>query len=392
MSRFLFPFLCAAAALHAGDDRVVRGLNQFGIACYHEVEQEGPNLIFSPFSLSSALSMILAGAGGNTALELAAVLHQSYPDPRYPDVFSTLAGQLLQRANTGGNEMLNASGLWVQRGFRLEPDFQRTVETTYAAPLVSLDFARSPESARSTINSWTGQHTKGKIPKLFAAGSLDSRTRLVLTSAIYFYGKWERPFSAGETRPGRFTPGAGGTVETPFMHQTARFGYAETPHLQILELRYAGKGLAWDVLLPKANDGLADLEKSLTPDTLEAWLGTLSPHTVEVAFPKFRSQSEFSLRAALSRMGMPSAFGGADFSGIDGRRDLALADVVHKAYVDVSETGTEAAAATGSTAVLVSLINPEHKIFRADHAFVFLIRDTQTGLILFAGRLVNPAG
>ena len=392
MMRMVLPLLCAAAALHAGDEPVAQGINQFGIGCYRQLEGGGGNLILSPFSIANALSMALAGARGGTAAEIAKVLHQTYPDPQYPAALSALAGQLTNQANTAGNALLNANGLWVQKGFRLEPDFQNTVETTYGAPLTPLDFGGNLESARAAINAWTDRQTKGKIPELFASGSLDTRTRLILTSVTYFYGKWERPFSINHTQPAPFKLGRGRTVESHFMNQTGRFEYAETPTLQILEMRYAGTGLAWDVLLPRSDDGLADLEKSLTPGNLTGWLGSLSSRTVTVSLPKFRAQSEFSLRKVLSRIGMPSAFGAADFSGIDGRRDLVLADVVHKAFVDVAEEGTEAAAATGTTAVLVAMVQPQPPVaFRADHPFVFLIRDTRTGLILFAGRLAEPA-
>ena len=389
MHRCVLPFLCAAAALQAADNPVAHGLNQFGIDCYRRLAPGGGNLIYSPFSISSALSMTLAGARGLTAGEIAAVLHQR-PDPQYPAALTGLVRQLAQRANSGGNELLNANGLWVQNGFPLEAEFRHTLESTYAAPLTRLDFEKDNESARAAINSWTDQHTKGKIRELFAAGALDPSTRLVLTSAVYFYGKWERPFSTANTRPGPFQLEGRGTVETKFMNQTAAFGYTETPALQILEMRYAGSGLAWDVLLPKTQNGLNELEKSLTPENLAMWLGGLTNRSVEVTLPKFRAESAFSLRDTLSQMGMPSAFGAADFSGIDGRRDLALADVIHKAFVDVSEQGTEAAAATGSVAVLISLAVPEHTVFRADHPFLFLIRDTSSGLILFAGRLTNP--
>ena len=391
MKRVALPLLCCAAALQAADNRIAQGMNQFGIACYRQLNGGRDNLIFSPFSISSALSMTLAGARGNTAAEIAAVLHQNYPDAQYPAALMALADQLSKRANGGGNQFLNANALWVQRGFALEPDFQRTLETTYAAPLSPVDFERSLEQSRTAINSWTDEHTKGKIHELFARGSIDRSTRLILTSAVYFFGKWERPFSSKATSPAAFKLGQGGTMQTPFMHQTASFGYAETGDLQILEMRYAGTGVAWDVLLPKTDNGLSNLEDALTPENLAAWLGGLSTRKVEVAIPKFRAEAGFSLREALAHLGMPSAFGAADFSGIDGRRDLALADVVHKAFVDVSEEGTEAAAATGSIAVLVSAVTPEHTVFRADHPFVFLIRDTDTGLILFAGRLMNPS-
>ena len=175
------------------------------------------------------------------------------------------------------------------------------------------------------------------------------------------------------------------------MNQSGRFDYTETATLQILQMRYAGTGMAWNILLPKTEDGLPDLEKALTPENLIAWLGDLSSRTVRVTIPKFRAEARFSLREVLSRMGMQSAFRDADFAGIDDRRDLAVADVVHKAFVDLTEEGTEAAAATGISAVLVSTVLPDKPVvFRADHPFVFLIRDTRSGVILFAGRFANP--
>ena len=273
MQRVVLSLLCAASALSAADDRVAQGLNQFSIGCYRQLGGNAGNLIFSPFSISSALSMALAGARGRTAAEIASVLHQAFPDSHYPLAFSTLASQLASQANGGGNELLNANALWVQSGFRLEPAFQHSMKTAYGAPLTPVDFAGNLESARSAINSWTGRQTKGKIPELFASGSLDTRTRLILTSASYFYGKWELPFSARGTQTAPFKLGRGSTVVNQFMNQTGRFDYAETPTLQILQMRYAGSGLAWDILLPKSENGLPDLEKSLTPENLMAWVG-----------------------------------------------------------------------------------------------------------------------
>ena len=213
----------------------------------------------------------------------------------------------------------------------------------------------------------------------------------VLTSAIYFYGKWRSPFDPHNTRVEPFQLGEGRTVDVKFMHQKADFLYGETPSAQILEMKYQGTPLAFDILLPKANDSLAELERSLKPDMLSAWFGALTRCKVEAAIPKFRAESAFSLRDMLSRLGMAGAFGTtADFSGIDGRRDLFVGDVVHKAFVEVSEEGTEAAAATG-VAVLAMAMRPQPlTIFRADHPFAFFIRDTVSGVILFEGRLQQP--
>jgi len=383
------PWLLTGALHAAGSP--VPGMNRFATVAYQELAGGPGNLVLSPFSIGTALSMLLAGARGRTAEELAAALDQSYPDSGYQAAMAALVEELTKAADTGGNELSIANGLWVQRGFPIRPEFRQTIETLYHAPLSPLDFIADPAQAGAEINSWTGAHTKGKIANLLAPGSLDTRTRLLLTSAIYFYGKWQSPFRPGNTHTAPFRTDAAGAVETGFMHQNAVFGYAETPALQILEMKYAGTPLAFDVLLPKTNDGLAEVERSLRPEKLAAWFGALQNRSVQVALPKFRAESGFALRDALARMGMREAFeASADFSGIDGRRDLFVSGVMHKAFVDVSEEGTEAAAATGVTVQHAAARAPSGIVFRADHPFVFVIRDTRDGTILFEGRLSNP--
>lgn len=382
--------LLLMGALHATGSPVA-GMNRFAAATYRELATGPGNLILSPFSIATALSMLLDGARGRTATELAAALDQLYPDPAYHGALASLVEELTQAANTGGNELLIANGLWVQRGFPIQSEFRQTIETLYHAPLTPLDFIADPGQACAKINSWTAEHTRGKIPELFAPGSLDAHMRLILTSAIYFHAKWQSPFRPGDTHPAPFRLDAGATVETGFMRQSAIFGYTETPEVQVLEMKYAGSPLAFDVLLPTANDGLSELEKSLQPEKLSAWLGALQNRTVELAMPKFRAESGFSLRDALARMGMQEAFGAsADFSGIDGRRDLFVSEVVHKAFVDVSEEGTEAAAATGVTVKPLAMRASPRTVFRADHPFAFLIRDARSGVVLFEGRLLKP--
>jgi serpin B len=387
---FALPLFWTGALGAAGNP--APGLNHLATSAYQELSRAGGNLIFSPFSISNALSMLLDGARGQTAREMAAVLHQSYPDPAYAAALASLVEELTKKANTGGNELLAANGLWVQRDFRVQSDFRRAVESLYHAPLTPLDFLHDCERARGEINSWTNRQTKGKIAKLYGPGSLDPDTRLILTSAIYFHGKWQSPFRPDETRGAAFHLESGGTVETRFMNQTAHFGYAETPSVQVLEMKYAGIPVAFDVILPKQRGGLSGMEKSFTPAELTTWFGALQNREVKAAIPKFRSEAEFSLRDTLSRMGMQDAFqGSANFSGIDDRRDLYLSDVLHKAFVDVSEEGTEAAAATGANVKLISMLQEERTVFRADHPFAFVIRDMRSGVILFSGRLVKPA-
>jgi serpin B len=390
MKHFFLPILLAAA-LPAAESPVVPEFNAFTIESYKRLARNNDNLILSPFNIATALSMVLVGARGQTAEEIQTVLHLQHGST-YDSALAALLADLTKAGNAGGNELSTANGLWVQKGFPIQPAFEKILADTYLAPLTPVDFMTDSEGALSRINQWTEMHTKDKIRNLFAAGSLDPRTRLVLTSAIYFYGKWQEPFVTSRTQPAPFTRTAGGSAQASFMNQTSHFGYTETPSAQILEMRYAGTGIAFDILLPKSVDGLAGLENSLTPENLAGWLGNLSTRNVQVSLPKFRAESGFSLEKELSLMGMPAAFGGkADFSGISAKGRLAISTVVHKAFVDVSEQGTEAAAATGIAMKLTSVSEPEQTVvFRADHPFLFLIRDTRSQAVLFMGRLMDP--
>ncbi|HUI76602.1 MAG TPA: serpin family protein [Bryobacteraceae bacterium] len=390
MKRLVLPIFLAAA-LPAADSRIMPAMNAFTTAAYKQLAQGDANLILSPFNIATALSMALAGARGQTSEEIQSVLHLKY-DSTYDAGLGALLADVTKAGNTGGNELHIANGLWVQQGLDIQPAFENTLANNYHAPLTPLDFIANPEAARSEINRWTEVHTNDKIKNLLQAGSLDAQTRLVLTSAIYFYGKWQNPFVTSRTQPAPFTLPTGATTQANFMNQTSNFGYTETPSAQILEMRYAGTGIAFDVLLPKTLSGLTGLEKSLTLENLNGWLVSLTTRNVQVSLPKFRAESEFSLRKALSTMGMPTAFvDKADFSGIEPKRGVAISEVVHKAFVDVSEQGTEAAAATGITMRTLAMHMPEQAVvFRADHPFIFLIRDTRTEVVLFIGRLMMP--
>jgi serpin B len=386
MFRPLFAFALAPALLAA--DGPAAGLNRFSSTLYERLAKRGSqNLVLSPYSVASALSMALAGARGQTAGEIAKVLGQPADSPEYHAGFAAMAAAIARSANSGENVFLDANRVWVQRDFEILPEYRERLTNTYRAPAATVDFIRGAEAARREINSWTESKTKGRIRDLFAPGALDADTRLVLTSAVYFYGKWEHAFQPSETRPAPFTLPSGGKVQTDFMNRTGKYGYTENETGQFLEMRYDGTGMAFDIFLPKPGAAL----ESPTPERLALWTGALQERKVRVSVPKFRVEAEFSLADVLSSMGMPAAFtGAADFSGINGRRDLALARVVHKAFVDVAEEGTEAAAATGIGVSLVSMpINPD-PVFRADRPFVFVIRDTRTGLVLFTGRLMDP--
>jgi serpin B len=388
----LAALLAAAIAAPAADRDLAPGLNRFSGALYGEAARGGHNFVLSPYSVSAALSMVFAGARGQTADEMRRVLGQTDGEPGYHAEFGALIDRIAKAANTGGNQFNAANSLWVQQGFSILPEFTGLLQSAYHAAPCLVDFEGSAEQARAAINSWTDRETRGKIHELFAPGAIKPDIRLVLGSAVYFNGKWERAFRTADTHPAEFTTASGAKAMVPFMHRTGRFGYAETAAGQTLEIRYAGNtGLAFDILLPKEGVKLESVERDFAQGKLSAWVGELKDREVSVAAPRFRVASETSLRRSLEALGMKTAFrSSADFSGIDDKRDLALADVVHKAWVDVTEEGTEAAAATGATMALVSMRMDPVPVFRADRPFVFLIRDTRSGLVLFAGRLLDP--
>jgi serpin B len=324
MKGFVIPMLLAGM-LPAADSPIGKDMNSFTVELYKRVSGSGGNLILSPFDVGMVLSMVLAGARGQTADELQRVLYRQ-DDPDYNVSLAALLAELAKSGNAGGNELLTANGLWVQKGFGIQPVFERTLESDYRSPLTPIDF-RDAETARSRINGWTEERTKGRIKNLFPARSLDSQMRLVLTSAIYFYGAWQAPFVGSRTKPAPFTLPTGVTEEADFMNQTSQFDYTETPAAQILQMPYSGTGFAFEILLPKSATGLPDLEKSLTQEALTGWLGKLSSRTVQLSLPKFRAVCRLSLERTLATMGMPSVFTNrADLSGITSKQGLMVSN------------------------------------------------------------------
>jgi serpin B len=284
--------------------------------------------------------------------------------------------------------------LWGQKGYPFRPDFLRLVKDSYGGGLHEVDFAAT-EEARRTINAWVEKETRDKIKDLIAPGVLSARTRLVLANAIYFKSAWMHPFQKAATRDEPFYLAAGREVKAPLMHQTAQFRYAEEDGFQALEMPYVRNDLSLLVLLPKSKDGLAGLEKQLTAERVAGVVGRLASQRVQVTMPRFKTTASFELSKVLSEMGMPRAFRGADFSGMveDPGEPLEIGAVVHKAFVDLNEEGTEAAAATAVMVQLAAAVTPRPvPVFRADHPFIYLIRDTRSGSILFLGRLADPKG
>lgn len=377
-----------------GNDRAgATAGNAFAIDLFSRLRSSGQgNLFFSPYSIHSALSMTYAGARGETAAEMARTLHLESDSTNAVANAGALARSLpAGRRATQRCELQIANRLWGQQGLAVLPEFVSLTRDYFGAELALADFARHTEEARQKINAWVAAETHEKIKDLLKPGTIDSSTRLVLTNAIYFKGQWNKTFNKQGTAQAGFHVSADEKIDVPLMFQQGFFSCLAVDEMKILELPYADKRLAMTILLPEKVDGLAALEEQLTPDNLNRWLSKLQSQEVKVHFPRFRLTNDFSLSPVLRSLGMPSALtpGQADFSGMAESQDLYISAVIHKAFVDVNEEGTEAAAAT---AVVKSAPSPvvQMFVFRADHPFLFLIRDTRTGSILFLGRMVRP--
>jgi serpin B len=392
----LAAVVASLAALPAPADKatVVPGNTTFALDLYQQLRTKDGNLFFSPYSISSALAMTSAGARGETLAEMEKALHFPPQDRLHP-AFAALMKEI-NEAGQGKEafQLSTANRLWGQKGLGFKPDFLKLTADNYGAGLEEVDFAGATEQARLKINGWVEKETRDKIKDLLQPGVLTTQTRLVLTNAIYFKGTWFSQFKKDNTKDEPFFLADGKEVKAKLMHQKERFPYAETDDAQVLALPYTGGPMRMVVILPKKKGGLADVEKALSADKLAAALGKLAPRQVEVALPRFKFTAQFSLVPELKALGMRRAFTReADLSGLTGSPDLFITDVIHKAFVDVNEEGTEAAAAT---AVVVGdksdVGRPEPvAVFRADHLFLFAVTDAKTGSVLFLGRVSDPS-
>ncbi|AUX31581.1 MULTISPECIES: serpin family protein [Sorangium] len=352
-------------------------------------------LFFSPASVSTALAMTYAGARGETAAQMAKALELTFPPEALHPAFGGLVKQLTQPAGPKAPELRIASRLWGQAGLPIEPAFQSTTQQHYGAGIELVDFKGSSEQARGRINRWVEEQTSAKIKDLMPAGSITPLTRLVLTNAIYFKGRWATPFDKQATKNEPFTVKPGTAPAVPMMRKTLKARFGQVDDASVLELAYEAQDperpLAMVVILPAQAGGLPKVEQRLSTGQLKGYVEALQPARVDVALPRFKMTAEFELSKALAGLGMPLAFDAAkaDFSGITRAEPLFLSQVRHKAFVEVNEEGTEAAAATGVVVSTRAAPAPP-QVFRADHPFAFLIRDVATGAVLFMGRVTDP--
>lgn len=366
--------------------------NAFASDLYHQLSDHPGNQFFSPTSVQTALAMTWAGARGETARQMASTLHlDAGPDAGVK--LGAFLRSLNQAGSKGGFELSVANALWGLTGYPFNSAYLNGVEKDYGGHLAELDFVHDPDGSRKFINDWVAAQTHDRIKDLLPAGSVVPSTRLVLTNAIYFKGKWERPFDKSQTHDADFLASPDRKVTAPFMYQKGKFGYFENQDLQILELPYGNGDLVMRIFLPRDAGGLAAFEHGLTAARLDDLGGQVRPEDVQVWLPRFKVETEYRLEDVLPAMGMKLAFtpGRADFGGMSTSSSFFISAVIHKAFVQTDEEGTEAAAATGITmrATAVMVHRPP-KQFRADHPFVYAIVHRPSGAMLFMGRLANP--
>lgn len=366
-------------SIETNPQNIVDSNNKFMLDFYSKTSKPDENSFFSPWSMLSAFSVLYEGARGQTADEIATVFYLSKDDSTRRDSFGSMQSNL--NANGSGYELRNANALWIQTGFGVKQDFINTAKQFYDSKISEVNFPKD----ESIIDSWVEDKTNDKIKDL-VKGRTTSDTRVVITNAVYFKGTWKTQFAPDQTYDGKFKIDEEKTVQVPIMRMESKFAYAEADDLQILSMPYEGDRISMLVLLPKNN--IKSLDKSLTIENLDDWKSSLKEQEVLLSIPKFKLETKYELPETMKSMGMKLAFtDSSDLSGI-AERNLFVSDAVHKAFVDVNEEGTEAAAATAI--IIDEESEPSIPSFIADHPFIFLIQDNETGMILFMGKVVDP--
>ena len=381
--------IIAAGAQTDGTQTTANSVNDFAWNLYAQFANESGNLFFSPFSISSALTLTSAGAKGATLEEMRLALRQSGTEEQIHGGMAQLVGQLEKRKEKeGGLELVVANRLWGPKDEAFVPTFLERIKTSYNSGVGAVDFIGDPDGSRLQINQWVSDVTRTRIKDLLKKSDVTPSTRLVITNAIYFKGDWALPFNSKLTKKGKFSVLDGGKVEVPFMSQMGRFAVGRGEDCHLVELPYQGGEFSMVILLPDKVDGIKALQSTVSAKNLDVWLGGMKKELLGISLPKFKFEWRGELQDPLKSMGMKLAMSpDADFSGMCSGGGVSISKVIHQAYVAVDEKGTEAAAAT---AVLTEWGGMKAS-FLVNHPFLFVIRHRHTGALLFVGRVVNPA-
>jgi len=377
---------------------LTRAQNAFAAGLYGKLRQQPGNIFFSPYSISTSLGMVYAGAKGGTATEMQKMLHLNLlpgADLRAAYLTAEKSQPSFADPQAADLQLHVANALWGAVNYSFNVAYLADIKNNFGGTLQPVDFGDEP-ATRDRINDWVSNHTTDKIQNLIPLGVLTGSTRLVLTNAIYFKDKWIAPFDKDETRQAPFHLSGGHEIPAQMMNKLGKFPLSAQPGVRILTMPY-NDGASMEIILPDRNEGLAAIEANLTAAELNAWLQNGPDTRVSLSLPKFKATSEFDLGTVLPSLGMKRAFepSQADLTGIatDPRHPLYVSDVIHKAFVEVNENGTEAAAATGAVITSASMtfeFQSPPVPFIADHPFIYVIRSDQTGDILFIGRVTDP--
>ncbi|MEE4196215.1 MAG: serpin family protein [Bacteroidales bacterium] len=367
---------------------IVDNNNRFAIDLYKELKGSGENLIFSPFSISSAMAMTYAGAENNTAKEFQKTLFFLEDKQLFHQEYSHLF-EGITNGKKNDVEFYNANSLWIQKNFNLKEEFLDINKKYYSSALFYTDFYQAQKAANE-INGWVEKNTRNKITNLLQPSALSSDTRLVLINALYFKGEWNKPFREERNSEEKFTISRKEEVTTTFMNGQITTWYYKDCLKEIIEIPYADRDYSMMIILPKNYRKLKWVERFLSVKCMERYEDKKEKYKVNVSVPKFKMGSEFNLKEVFQALGMQDAFAGsADFSGMTEETRLYIDEVIHKAIIDVNEAGTEAAAATAVVMRKTSVLM-ENVTFKADRPFIYAIRNTRDGTIYFLGKVMNP--
>jgi serpin B len=372
-------------------EEIANAMNNFSIDFYNSLSIDNSgNMFFSPYSIFVALSMVYEGARNETADEMFNILKFQ----QYNETFLCSFGKIYNMLNEDQGYTANtANAIWIKKNYPLLDEYLKLIMNYYMGEATELNFSK-PAKAAGIINQWVEDQTNGKIKDLIPPTGINALTRLIITNAIYFKGTWDKQFNPDNTFDGDFEISPGNPVTVPMMSLTGEdtlFNYTETDDFQMIELPYTGNDISMIIILPKEDKSLNSVEDSINNENFTLWKDSFYGTEVDIYLPKFKMETEYGLNEYLINMGMLNAFTEhADFSGINGVKELFIHSVIHKAFIEVNEEGTEAAAATGII-VGISSIEPTRIVFNANHPFLFFIQQKEADNILFMGRVSNPS-
>ena len=366
--------------------------NKFAFDLYNAISSiHDENLVISPFSISTALAMTYAGADGNTARQMARTLYFERDQENFHKNFSEWMNAIIEKGEAK-KQLQIANSLWPQEDYPFLDEFMNLIREYYGSAFYKVNYKDDREQIRQQINAWVEKHTNNLIKDLIQPGVLVDDTRLVLVNAIYFLSNWKIAFDEDATHNNAFNISREKTVNVPFMCMKDDLNYTETDNFQALELEYEGSDFSMLIVLPAENINLDEFMKNFDALAFAETMNILEKQKVQVYLPSFKVRSKFDLEKLLASMGMPDAFSNrADFSNMTPLNDLKIDKVIHEAFIDVNEEGTEAAASTAVVIIIKSaIIDPPENIFRADRPFFYVIRENKSNSILFMGKILNP--